>query len=116
MNDSILTSIKSMLGIAEEDTSFDVDIIININSVLMDLNTLGVGPSAGFFIIDKTITWDDFIGGVNIRLDAVKTYIYMKVKMVFDPPSTAAKISAMERQVTEYGWKLTNQSEEVLCE
>jgi len=114
MDDSILTSIKAMLGIDEADESFDTDIIININSILMDLNLLGIGPSAGFEISDKTTTWNDFIGVVDVSLSAVKTYIYMKIKLVFDPPSTAAKISAMERQISEYGWKINIQSEEVL--
>ena len=76
--ESILTSIKKLLGIAEEYTQFDDDIIIHINSVFLNLTQLGVGPSEGFLIEDDTATWDDFIGDSN-QLQAVKSYVYLKV-------------------------------------
>ena len=83
--DSILTSIKKLLGITEEDTSFDTDVIIQINSAFMILNQLGVGPEEGFIISDDMATWDEFLPEGK-QLEGVKTYIYLKVKLVFDPP------------------------------
>jgi hypothetical protein len=82
--DSILISIKKMLGIEDEYTHFDFDIIININSVLMTLNQLGVGPVVCFSITGKDELWTDFLGD-SIDLDAVKTYVYLKVRLLFDP-------------------------------
>lgn len=103
--DSILTSVKKMLGIDEEYTHFDSDIIMHINSVLLILTQLGIGPSSGFMIEGKTETWEDFIGeGSN--LEAVKSYVYMKVKMLFDPPLSSGVIDAMNRMINEFEWRL----------
>lgn len=103
----ILTSIKKMLGIDEEYTHFDADIIMHINSVLMILTQLGVGPAEGFVIEDDTSTWVDFIPEVNVaRLHAVKSYIYMKVKLIFDPPLSSSVIESMNRQIAEFEWRL----------
>ena len=100
MNDSILTSIKKLLGITEEYEHFDQDIIIHINSVFMILNQLGVGPSNGFSITDKTAVWSDFISeGAN--LESVKSYIYLKVRLLFDPPTTSAVMESMNRMISE---------------
>lgn len=105
--ESILTSIKKMLGIDEEYTHFDADIIMHINSVLMILTQLGVGPEEGFMIEDDTSTWIDFIPEANAaRLHAVKSYIYMKVKLIFDPPLSSAVIESMNRQISEFEWRL----------
>lgn len=105
--ESILTSIKKMLGIDEEYTHFDADIIMHINSVLMILTQLGVGPEGGFMIEDDTSTWIDFIPEANAaQLHAVKSYIYMKVKLIFDPPLSSAVIEAMNRQISEFEWRL----------
>lgn len=105
--ESILTSIKKMLGIDEEYTHFDADIIMHINSVLMILTQLGVGPAEGFVIEDDTSTWVDFIPEANAaQLHAVKSYIYMKVKLIFDPPLSSAVIDSMNRQITEFEWRL----------
>lgn len=105
--ESILTSIKKMLGIDEEYTHFDADIIMHINSVLMILTQLGVGPAEGFVIEDDTSTWVDFIPEANAaQLHAVKSYIYMKVKMIFDPPLSSAVIESMNRQIAEFEWRL----------
>lgn len=104
--ESILTSIKKMLGIAEEYTHFDDDIIMHINSVFMTLTQLGVGPSEGFIIEDDTANWDEFIGD-SMTLQAVKTYIYLKVRLVFDPSSLgSATLAAYERQIQELEWRL----------
>lgn len=105
--ESILTSIKKMLGIDEEYTHFDADIIMHINSVLMTLMQLGVGPSEGFAIEDDTSTWIDFIPQITTaQLHAVKSYIYMKVKLMFDPPLSSSVIESMNRQIAELEWRL----------
>lgn len=105
--ESILTSIKKMLGIDEEYTHFDADIIMHINTVLMILTQLGVGPETGFVIEDDTSTWVSFVPEANAaQLHAVKSYIYMKVKLMFDPPLSSAVIEAMNRQIAELEWRL----------
>lgn len=105
MNDSILTSIKKLLGITEEYEHFDQDIIIHINSVFMILNQLGVGPSNGFSITDKTAVWSDFISeGSN--LESVKSYIHLKVRLLFDPPTTSAVMESMNRMISELEFRL----------
>lgn len=103
--DSILTSIKKLLGITEEYEHFDPDIIIHINSAFMILNQLGVGPEEGFAIEDKSATWDEFIpSGSN--LEAVKTYVHLKVKLMFDPPLSSTVIEAIKSQINELEWRL----------
>ena len=110
MNDSILTSIKKLLGITEEYEHFDQDIIIHINSVFMILNQLGVGPSNGFSITDKTAVWSDFISeGTN--LESVKSYIYLKVRLLFDPPTTSAVMESMNRMISELEFRLNVSAE-----
>ena len=109
--DSILTSIKKLLGIAEDYTHFDNDIIIHINSVFMALTQLGVGPSEGFYIEDKSIEWSDYIVDPN-KLQAVKTYMYLKVRLVFDPSSVGSStLASYERQITELEWRLNVDAE-----
>ena len=103
--ESILTSIKKFLGPTAEYDHFDPDIIMHINSVFMDLAQMGVGPSEGFMIEDDTSVWNDFFpAGKN--LEAVKSYIGLRVKLLFDPPSSQAVISAMERQIAQWEWRL----------
>lgn len=102
--ESILTSIKKLLGITEEYTHFDADIIMHINSVFMVLNQLGVGPTAGFFIEDESTTWDEYLGDPT-ELQLVKTYMYMKVRMMFDPP-TGGVLNSMKEQINEFEWRL----------
>ena len=103
--ESILTSIKKLLGITEEYDQFDPDIIMHINSVFMILTQLGVGPAEGFSIEDDTAVWTDFIQDVK-KLESVKTYIYLKVKLVFDPPLSSAVIESMNRLTNELEWRL----------
>ena len=109
MNDSILTSIKKMLGITEEYTHFDTDIIIHINTVFMTLNQLGVGPSSGFKIEDNGKLWTDYISEDD-DLEAVKTYIYLKVKLLFDPPLSSSVIEVMKQSIAELEWRLNAQT------
>lgn len=104
--ESILTSIKKMLGVAEDYDYFDADIIMHINSVFMTLNQLGVGPENGFSIEDDTSIWTDFIPDVN-KLQAVKSYMYLQVKILFDSASLgAATLAAYERQIQQFEWRL----------
>lgn len=105
MNDSILTSIKKMLGITEEYTHFDQDIIIHINTVLMILRQLGVGPEEGFTITDSYETWGDFLTD-NKDIEAVKTYVYLKVRLLFDPPLSSAVTESINRSINELEWRL----------
>lgn len=103
--DSILTSIKKLLGITEEYEHFDQDLIIHINSVFMILNQLGVGPAKTFSITDSSSIWSDFTSD-NTEIESVKTYVYLKVRMIFDPPTSSAVIEAMNRQISEFEWRL----------
>lgn len=107
--DSILTSIKKMLGIGEEYAHFDADIIFHINSALMTLNQLGVGPD-DFFITTDEQTWEDYLGETK-KLEAVKSYIYLRVKMLFDPPANGTLVEAMKQQIAEFEWRLNAQAE-----
>ena len=103
--ESILTSIKKLLGIDEEYTQFDSDIIMHINSVFLNLTQLGVGPSEGFQIEDDSDAWEDFIGDSS-QLQAVKSYVYLKVKLLFDPPLSSSVIESMNRMIAELEWRL----------
>lgn len=103
--ESILTSIKKLLGISEDDTSFDPDIIMHINSVFMVLRQLGVGPPEGFAIEGEDAVWADYMSD-NELIKSVKTYMYMKVRLIFDPPTSAAMIDSMNRLIDEFEWRL----------
>lgn len=106
--DSILESIKKMLGITSSYTVFDNDLIIHINSVFFILNQLGVGPKKPFSISGSSAVWSDFLGD-STDLEAVKTYVYLKVKLLFDPPSTSATIESINKLIAEYEWRLNVQ-------
>lgn len=103
--ESILTSIKKLLGIDEFCTHFDMDIIIHINSALMILTQLGIGPSGGFAITSNAETWTDFLGA-NKQIESVKTYVYLKVRSIFDPPQTSSVLEAINNQIKEFEWRL----------
>lgn len=108
--ESILTSIKKLLGVQEDYDHFDTDIIIHINSALMTLNQLGIGPADGFFVSTDEQTWEDFLGESK-KLEAVKSYIYLRVKLLFDPPANGTLVEAMNKQIAEFEWRLNNQAE-----
>lgn len=122
MADSILNNVKKIVGIAESDTSFDSDIIMHTNTALAVLNQLGIGPTAGFMIEDAVPTWDDFLSikqigqlqsdgtvtytdqqlvAINKLLNMVKTYVYLRVRLLFDPPSTSFVIESHNEQIRE---------------
>lgn len=103
--DSILTSIKKMLGISEEYEHFDQDIIMHINSVFMALTQIGVGLADGFMITDKNAKWSDFLPTYKL-VEAVKTYTYLKVKLIFDPPSSGTIIESYNRLISEFEWRI----------
>lgn len=110
--ESILTTIKKLLGIAEEYEHFDSDIIVHINSAFMILTQLGVGPAKGFSISDEMSLWSDFLGD-DPRLEAVKTYIHLKVKLLFDPPTNSAVIESLNKSISELEWRLNVAAETV---
>ena len=116
--DSILTTIKKMLGITDEYTQFDADIIIAINSVLSVLTRqLGVGPAEGFVINDKGDVWSDFIIDDDIaKFNDVKTYIYLNVKLDFDPPDRANLLEHYEKRIRELEWRLNLEAESIKSE
>jgi hypothetical protein len=103
--ESILTSIKKLLGIDELYTEFDADLVMHINSVLMILTQMGVGPNEGFTIEDDSTTWNEFIPDMK-NFEAVKSYIHLKVKLIFDPPTNSAVIESMNRLISELEWRL----------
>ena len=110
--DSILTSIKKLLGITEEYEHFDADIIMHINTVFMILNQLGVGPANGFSIKDKSAVWSDYISDEE-NLEAVKTYMRLKVKLLFDPPSSSVVMECTNRMISELEWRLNISADKV---
>ena len=108
--DSILASVKRLLGIEEEYTHFDPEIILNINAALMTLMQLAVGPKQGFIVTDDTATWQDFIGD-RTDMEAVKTLVYLKVRLTFDPPQMGYLVDAITKQIAELEWRLNIQAE-----
>lgn len=108
---SILTSVKKLLGIDEEYEAFDPDLIMHINGVFMILNQLGVGPENTFSIVDKTATWNDFSEDPE-TLSTVKTYIYLKVRMIFDPPTSSIAAEAFKSCISELEWRLNVSEDE----
>jgi hypothetical protein len=105
ITDSILTSVKKMLGIAEEYEHFDADLLMHINSVFSILRQLGVGPADGFMIEDKSSIWSDFISDESKYMLA-KSYMFLKVKLLFDPPLSSAVLECYKTQISEYEWRL----------
>jgi hypothetical protein len=108
---SILNSTKKILGIAEDYTVFDLDIITHINTAFSTLTQLGVGPPEGFMIEDATAVWDDFIVN-DLQYNSVKSYVFLRVRQLFDPPSTSYLISAVDQQIKELEWRLNVHREE----
>lgn len=110
MEESILTSIKKILGITEEYEQFDADIIMHINSVFMVLQQLGVGPKEGFTITDKSTTWGDYLMN-NTQYESAKSYIGLKVRLLFDPPLSSTVMECMKQMISEMEWRLNVQAE-----
>ena len=104
-NDSILTSIKKLMGLTEEYDAFDQDILILINSVLFELEQIGVKAKDGFSLTDKTIVWSDYSDDDRL-LNALKPYIYMKTKLTFDPPTSSGALDSMNRIIDRFEWRI----------
>lgn len=111
MEQSILISTKKILGIAADYTVFDLDIITHINSAFSTLTQLGVGPAEGYMIEGVDDVWGDFVED-DIQFNSVKSYVYLKVRQLFDPPTTSYLISAVDKQIQELEWRLNIHREE----
>lgn len=105
MSDSILRTVKKLVGIDENYDAFDLDIITHINSAMSTLDQLGIGPEEGFMIVDDSATWSQFLGD-DPRLNSVKSLIGLKVRVVFDPPATSFTLDAFNKQIEELQWRL----------
>lgn len=106
--ESILTSIKKLLGIGEEHSSFDTDIVMYINAAFSVLTQIGVGPASGFAIKDANAKWSDYLNG-DARLEMVKTYVYLKVRLMFDPPLNSSVTEVIKSQIAELEWRINVQ-------
>lgn len=110
MTDSILDSIKKVLNLSSDYTPFDQDVIMHINGVFSTLNQLGIGPEDGFMITDATAVWSDFLEG-DLRLNNVKNYVYLRVRLLFDPPTIGYLNDSMKEQINELEWRINVQRE-----
>lgn len=111
MNESILTTIKKLLGIPEKFTQYDMDIIVAINSAFSTLRQLGVGPEKGFRIEDDDAIWEDFVGD-DESIEMVKLYVYQKTRLAFDPPSMSFIIETIKDSIKEIEWRLCSEMNE----
>jgi hypothetical protein len=111
MENSILTSTKKILGLAEDYTAFDLDIITHINTTFSTLTQLGIGPAEGFMIEDERAVWDDYFSDDN-QLNSIKSYVFLRVKQLFDPPTISYLVDAQERQIEQLEWRLNVHREE----
>lgn len=102
--ESILDTVKKLLGIQPEYTNFDEDIIVHINTAFASLNQLGVGPVEGFLIYDNAAIWDDYITSCNLTM--IKSYIYLKVRKLFDPPTSSVLMESIDRSIAELEWRI----------
>ena len=102
--ESILDTIKKLLGIQAEYTNFDEDVIVHINTAFASLNQLGIGPKEGFLIYDDAAVWDDYITSCNQSM--IKSYIYLKVRILFDPPTSSVLMDSMNRSIAELEWRI----------
>jgi hypothetical protein len=112
METSILNSTKKILGIPEDYTVFDHDVLTHINTTFSTLTQLGIGPEQGYMIEDENAEWDEFLDPTDPQLNSVKTYMFLKVRQYFDPPATSYLITAMNQQIAELEWRLNVHREE----
>lgn len=113
MEQSILKSTKELLGIDPENTDFDLEILTRINSAFSTIHGLGVGPDSGFAIEDEGPVWDDFLAGDVVQIGHVKTIVWGRVRLAFDPPQQAFLIEAIKEQIKESEWRLNVNREDV---
>lgn len=105
IEDSIFDELKEMVGQEADDDSFDIEIKNHINSIFFTLNQLGVGPTAGFAIADRNTLWMSFTAN-NVLLNAVKSYMYARLRLLFDPPTNSFLVESLQKQITETEWRL----------
>lgn len=110
--ESVLDSIKKVLGFTPDFTDFDLDIIMHTNTAFVTLQQMGAGPSTGFVIIDNSLTWNDFSSSMTL-LANVKTFIFLNVRMVFDPPEGRFVVDSWEKNIQELGWRITEMAQEI---
>lgn len=108
VSDSILNSTKKVLGIDPSYDAFDIDIIMHINSALATLTQLGIGPEDGYAIADASVTWNNFLldDGNRLKLNNAKTYVYLRLRLIFDPPNTSYVLTAFQDQIKELEWRM----------
>lgn len=106
MTESILDSIKKLLGLAKEYTAFDADVLMHINSVIMIIRQLGIGPE--FAVEDDTTTWAEYLGddATTTQYNAIKSYIYLKVRKLFDPPTNGTVMASLDKMIDEFEYRL----------
>lgn len=104
--DSILNTIKKLLGIDSEDDSFDIDVMVIINSIIPTLSQMGIGPQNGFIVTTSDNKWQEYIGDSAINIEGVKTYLYLKTKLIFDPPTNSTVIEALNNNLKELEWRM----------
>lgn len=109
MDESVLVSVKKVLGVPEDYTAFDFDIIMHINSVFSILYQMGIGPEESFYIEDDGSTWGDFFSETD--LNVIRSYVFLRVRMLFDPPTTSFLLDAMTKQIQEFEWRISTQRE-----
>ena len=105
VKESILQSIKKLVGVGSDNPDFDADILIHINSVFSILQQLGIGPDDGYFIVDDTATWTDYLGSYSVHVNMVKSYMAAKVRILFDPPVSSAVADSLNRICSEFEWR-----------
>jgi len=105
-SESILDSTKKTLGLVPEYDVFDLDIVMHINTVFFTLNQLGIGPAEGYSIQDEHDEWSTFLG-TDPLLNSVKSYMYLRVKLLFDPPDRSYVLEALKQQIQELEWRLS---------
>jgi len=115
MNESILNTIKKMIGIEDDYDAYDTDIIVSINAAFGTLNQIGIGPDEGFSISDASTTWDAYTTEVTV-LNLLKQYIYLKVKNVFDPSASSAVSTSYDNVVKELEWRLNMEHEKTVAQ
>lgn len=111
MSESILESVKRSLGIVPEFEAFDPQLIMYCNTAFATLSQLGIGPEGGFSISDETAEWADYLGDKELKFEIAKTYMYMRVRLMFDPPSSSFALESMKEQIKEFEWRLIAENE-----
>lgn len=113
MDNSILNTVKKAVGLMPKYDAFDDTLIMHINSVFMILSQVGVGPAKGFRIEDDTAEWSDFLSNEDGNYESIKSYVCMKVRLLFDPPSSSTHMECIKQLVSELEWRLNIEAEEL---